>query len=262
MKNITTINYNGEQINSKNVKGLIERNSNENGITWMVYEITDTTNGNIYVGKKKVRFACDILSYTGSGTILKHFQKKHGLKNFKMEILSFFDNSLDSRLEEARIVNYDFINRFDTYNVAPGGSELPAQDTDAIYHCPKTNKMLNGYICQEAKFNSFGFKKGLSDKMKNKIYFCTPEGRRFISEQTRKIGMIYNKEHINVKNEEVQSYLENGAVFASTRIFLHLPNPAGIYVRGDNLTQPVANNPERILKMIEDGWVIGTPSVI
>lgn len=57
----------------------------------------------------------------GSGTLIKKAIKKHGVENFKKEILFTFNNR-DKMLEmEAKLVNKDFIKREDVYNIILGG---------------------------------------------------------------------------------------------------------------------------------------------
>lgn len=58
----------------------------------------------------------------GSGTMLKYAFVKYGVENFPKEILSFH-NSLEELYEaEAAIVNQEFVDRSDTYNMKTGGA--------------------------------------------------------------------------------------------------------------------------------------------
>lgn len=84
-----------------------------------VYQITNETNGKIYVGIHETYDLDD--GYMGSGTILHRAYKKYGLENFKKDILYVFDNKKDMLDKEREIVNEDFIKRKDTYNVIVGG---------------------------------------------------------------------------------------------------------------------------------------------
>lgn len=59
--------------------------------------------------------------YMGSGREICKAIKEFGVENFKKEILFIFDNKEEMVSKEAEIVNVEFRNRKDTYNVALGG---------------------------------------------------------------------------------------------------------------------------------------------
>lgn len=104
----------------------------------ILYKTTNTVNGNIYVGIHKCKKLND--GYIGNGvytsldgqTLRRDYSSrkripfvaavlKHGCKNFKREIIAILE-SYDAAAElEKFIVNEDFIQRSDTYNVKTGG---------------------------------------------------------------------------------------------------------------------------------------------
>lgn len=87
---------------------------------YIVYQITNLINGKIYIGVHKTLDIND--EYMGSGKLIKRAIAKHGIENFKREILSFLDDK-DAMYElEAKLVDEDFITRDDTYNLNVGGS--------------------------------------------------------------------------------------------------------------------------------------------
>ncbi len=57
----------------------------------------------------------------GSGRALENAIKKHGIKNFKRCILQSFKEKDEAYKREREIVNEEFINREDTYNMKVGG---------------------------------------------------------------------------------------------------------------------------------------------
>lgn len=86
---------------------------------FMVYRITDMTNGKIYVGKHMTEDLDD--GYMGSGTYLLNAIRKYGRENFKKEILALCESEQAMNELEASIVTEDFVSRKDVYNIAVGG---------------------------------------------------------------------------------------------------------------------------------------------
>lgn len=88
-------------------------------IFYIVYKITNQINGKIYIGAHKTTNIDD--GYMGSGTYLKRAIQKHGIENFKKEILFVLDSEDAMYLNEAEIVNDEFLVKENTYNLKRGG---------------------------------------------------------------------------------------------------------------------------------------------
>ena len=86
---------------------------------YTIYKITNVINNKIYIGKHQTKNLND--DYMGSGKQLKRAQVKHGIGNFKKEILFQFDNESEMNAKEAELVTEEFCLREDTYNLCPGG---------------------------------------------------------------------------------------------------------------------------------------------
>lgn len=86
---------------------------------YTIYKITNLIDGKIYIGKHQTKDLND--DYMGSGKRLKHAISKHGIENFKKEIIFRFDNESDMNAKEAELVTEDFCLRKDTYNLCVGG---------------------------------------------------------------------------------------------------------------------------------------------
>ena len=86
---------------------------------YYIYQITNLVNNKIYVGAHKTRCLDD--GYMGSGKVIKYAIEKHGLKNFRKDILEFFTNDEDMYAREKEIVTEEFLLREDVYNLRRGG---------------------------------------------------------------------------------------------------------------------------------------------
>lgn len=88
---------------------------------YIIYKTTNLINNKIYIGiHKQEDLSFD--GYYGSGLLLNRSIQKHGLVNFTRETLFVFDNLTDARLKEKEIVDLEFCQRKDTYNVSIGGT--------------------------------------------------------------------------------------------------------------------------------------------
>lgn len=86
------------------------------------YKTTNLINNKIYYGVHSSNNIND--GYLGSGVILNKAIKKYGKKNFKFEIIKFFDSINDAFKYEQQIVNEEFIKNENNYNIIPGGRGL------------------------------------------------------------------------------------------------------------------------------------------
>lgn len=86
---------------------------------YIIYKITNTINGKIYIGKHK----CDDLddNYFGSGKQLWLAINKYGLENFIFHMEIDLHNQEEMDLLEELVVNEDFLKRDDVYNISRGG---------------------------------------------------------------------------------------------------------------------------------------------
>lgn len=89
---------------------------------YLIYKTTNIINNKFYIGLHITNNIDD--NYLGSGTILKKAIKKYGTENFKKDIIFIFDNKKEMIDKEIELVNDNFINRKDTYNLSKGGFGL------------------------------------------------------------------------------------------------------------------------------------------
>ena len=118
---------------------------------YLVYLITNTVNGKIYVGKHETFDPDD--DYMGSGTMLKRAQNKYGLDKFTKTILADFDEPWSMANMEATIVDEEFVKRKDTYNITLGGTGGFWYATQC-QHKETRNKFAKGNTCYRDYLNS------------------------------------------------------------------------------------------------------------
>jgi hypothetical protein len=94
----------------------------DNKRNYIVYQITNKINSNIYIGIHITKNIKD--GYMGSGTNIDKAIKEFGKENFEKIVLWNFDNKNDMLLKEHELVNDIFVNRKDTYNVILGGGGI------------------------------------------------------------------------------------------------------------------------------------------
>jgi hypothetical protein len=86
---------------------------------YYLYRVTNLINQKIYAGCHATDNLDD--GYMGSGKLIKYAYKKYGLDNFKKDILSFHSSYEEMLLAESQMINPEFLNRPDVYNLAIGG---------------------------------------------------------------------------------------------------------------------------------------------
>ena len=108
---------------------------------YTVYKTTNKVNGKIYVGEHTTTDPKD--RYLGSGRIIKQAIEKYGEHSFSKEILFYAVSQDVAFLIESWVVDQEFIDRDDTYNIKLGGRN--ADMTDAIKQ--KIANTLTGSSC-------------------------------------------------------------------------------------------------------------------
>ena len=144
----------------------------------------------------------------GSGIVLKRAINKYGLENFEKEILEFCDCYDHLLKREAEIVNEQFLERDDVYNLAKGGGkrglfykggeyakECSRKGRKVIkqkygYHsvfaCPEIQKKLRETLKNKRQADPKYMKRLKNGRIKQGRFANTPEARAKKKETMRK----------------------------------------------------------------------------
>ena len=140
---------------------------------YCIYKITNLINGKTYIGQHKYKKLDD--SYMGSGKLIKLAIKKHGVENFKKEILEFNIPTVELANDwEQMYILFERAKGKAEYNIADGGN--------GTVSVTAWNK---GIPCSEEtkrKLSEANKGKHMSEEAKRKI----SEAKKNISEETRK----------------------------------------------------------------------------
>ena len=146
---------------------------------YTIYKVTNKINNMIYIGAHITENVND--KYMGSGTNINNAIKKYKKENFKKEILFIFDNKQEMLNKEIELVNFDFINRHDTYNIIPGGGGnfnltncVFVRDENDMIHIVNVNDTR--YISGELKHINTGTVP-VRDEHGNIFKICTSDSR-------------------------------------------------------------------------------------
>jgi len=106
--------------NMKNIPEDSEKYRTSDGHFYIVYKITNILNNMQYIGVHKTKKLND--EYYGSSKYLNSAIKKYSIENFNFEILHFCQNKTKSLYLEETLVNKEWVDRLDTYNIMTGGN--------------------------------------------------------------------------------------------------------------------------------------------
>lgn len=84
-----------------------------------IYKVTNLLDGKYYLGMHKTKNLDD--GYMGSGKLLKRAISKHGIENFRKDILFILDSEQEMFKKEAEIITEDLIKDPMCYNLTVGG---------------------------------------------------------------------------------------------------------------------------------------------
>jgi len=208
---------------------------------YLIYKITNKVNNKIYIGKHKTDDIED--GYMGSGYLLKKAIDKYGEELFIKDILYVFDNEEKMNNMEKEIVNEEFLQRSDVYNLREGGE-------GGFDYINKTGKNINwgnrkgGMKHKDLIESNMSYRDMYSSKASANLKKAHAEGKckynNFIgkkhSEETKKkIGESNSLSHLGIGN----------------------PNFNKVWMFNSLLNKNIMVKKDEINKFLSEGWKLG-----
>lgn len=195
---------------------------------YIVYQTTNLKNNKIYIGVHKTLdpnvfdgyIGCGVVvtspsSYNNPYTPLQYAVKKYGTSNFRRSVIKVFDTAEEAYSLEKELVDFNFINREDTYNIKLGG------ESGGSYYIKINQFDLEGNhlktwnsIIEAAEFYSISDTAiANSDKFKGSCigYFWSRETSINVKEYTYYTGQICYKYNSKGKFEDMYNSLLEAA---------------------------------------------------
>ena len=154
-------------------------------MSWCIYRITNLINGKTYIGQHKYKKLDD--SYMGSGVLIKRSIKKHGIENFKKEILYSriqYRETADD-MERFAIAKERAIGKAE-YNLANGGEGLSGYKHSEEYKRKISERTKGENNPNYGKHHSEETKKKISEARKKYVGENHPMYGKHHSEETKK----------------------------------------------------------------------------
>ena len=183
---------------------------------YLIYKTTNLLNNKIYIGSHRTDNIED--DYLGSGTLLKQAIKKYGKENFIKEILYVFDNADEMVQMERKLVNEEFINQRNTYNMEIGGSggkiwtkelrakmsEMFSGENNPMYGKPSYYKMTESEKKQWASNISKGNKGKVRTDEQKKNYSKAASARIWLVNKDGRITHTTNPNDPRINSKDWQ----------------------------------------------------------
>lgn len=168
-----------------------------------VYQITNLLNNKIYVGKHKSVTHPYENGYYGSGKMITAAIAKHGIENFKKEVLCYCSSTDEMAAKEAEIVTEEFVKRADTYNMHKGGLGGWDHYNGSEQHSVTSGK--GGQISARRDSNPF------KDPEFQQKYACSPEHMKLMQDCAKNPEVIARRKETYKERKHSQG--ENNSQF-------------------------------------------------
>lgn len=181
------------------------------------YKTTNLINGKYYLGMHSTNNLND--GYLGSGVILWKAINKYGKENFKLEILSFYNNRKELKNKEAELITEQILIDPMCMNLAVGGNNgfdyindkrKKNPEYDKWFRNLQGSKMKQYHKEGKIRYDTFTGKQH-SKKSKNKMRKSALGKHEGSKNGSFGTCWVYNEtKSIKIKKEELEKYLKDG----------------------------------------------------
>lgn len=200
---------------------------------YLIYQITNKITSYIYIGKHQTTNKHN--NYMGSGKYLKAALKYYGAENFEKTILLECSSEEEMNQKEAELVNLDFLNRENTYNIMLGGN-------GGWTHVKSCGAIKGGINAQKrnkekcfSPFREFWISlsdeertKYIEDHPVSKSFRCEWNGRHHSEDTKKKMSISAQGKHAgNLNSQFGKMWICNDETKESIRIMKTDPIPNG-----------------------------------
>lgn len=188
-----------------------------NNYKTIVYLTTNIINKKIYIGVHNTDNPYVFDGYIGCGINIYypssnahpscpfHYAvKKYGFDAFVRNTIKVFDNRQDALNLERELVNEDFINRNDTYNITMGGGDPPRSDKE-VFQYNLNGDFITSFPNVLIAEKSMGLKSGISAAIK---YKSVSAGYLWAYEKYKKLDISNYK--IVIQSKPIYAYDSDG----------------------------------------------------
>jgi hypothetical protein len=206
-----------------------------------LYKIENKLNQKIYIGIHSTENIND--GYMGSSVLVSQAIEKYGENNFSKTILEYCNNREELVELERKVVDKEFVNRRDTYNLTVGGAGLTStwkKSNETIAY-----KLKNDPIWAETRSHNISL--GVRNAMrKGKCSTANHEFQRIRNEKSRTKEAIEKRKETYAKNKHQQG--ENNSRYGKRA------------VHNDMIWKWVQK--EEVEKYLDAGWKLGMLKLI
>jgi len=116
---------------------------------YTVYKITNKINNKEYIGFHSTNDLDD--GYMGSGKLIQKEYEKYGLEHFEKEYIEIFDSLKEAEDLEKELVNKEYVEGRDTYNMSIGGNICILYGEHNGFYSKEHNKETKEFISESNK---------------------------------------------------------------------------------------------------------------
>ena len=219
---------------------------------FLIYKITNLTNNKVYIGKHITYDKND--DYFGSGKLIRRAVEKHGVQNFKKEILFECSNEEEMNQKEKEIVNEKFVKSKNTYNLKIGGDGgfdfINTNCRDKLYK----NQKRASEIMHELLQTDEDFRKFYSDRLKKAMN--KPEVRKKMSKSIKAV-IAKNGSWWTGKKHKEESKLKIGKASSINQRGSGNSQYGTVWIHNEELKQSKKIKKEELEKYLALGWKKG-----